>query len=138
MYIEIKHAGPSDWALERAVAADLEGYEGPVAAMSFEPTSLRALSIVKPELTRGIVAEARGGDTGLGIWKRFSRRHLLHLPATQPHFIAYNVDDMPAPVPVLANTLTGMPLLVWTVRTPQERERADLVGAQMIFEGFTP
>ncbi len=32
----------------------------------------------------------------------------------------------------------GLPLLTWTVRTPQDRARASRLADQMIFEGFRP
>jgi glycerophosphoryl diester phosphodiesterase len=31
-----------------------------------------------------------------------------------------------------------MPLLTWTVRTPEDRARAQRMADQMIFEGFRP
>ena len=142
LYIELKHEGPTDWGLERAVIADLKDYGGPVAAMSFEPTSIVALRRLAPDLPRGIVAEAFTSDTaeisGLGAWERFYCRHLLHFFSTLPHFIAYKVQDLPAPAPVMLNTVLAMPLLAWTVHTKADVERAKLTGAQMIFEGFRP
>ena len=32
----------------------------------------------------------------------------------------------------------GLPLLTWTVRTPEQRQRAARYADQMIFEGFIP
>ena len=126
----------------RAVIADLKDYGGPVAAMSFEPTSIVALRRLAPDLPRGIVAEAFTSGTaeisGLGAWERFYCRHLLHFFSTLPHFIAYRVQDLPAPAPVMLNTILAIPLLAWTVRTKADVERAKLTGAQMIFEGLTP
>ena len=69
---------------------------------------------------------------------RFSLRHLLHLPRTRPHFVAYWVKRLPAPGPVAARKLLGKPLLTWTVRTPEERTVAAAHADQMIFEGFDP
>jgi hypothetical protein len=34
--------------------------------------------------------------------------------------------------------LLRLPLLTWTVRTPEQREAAALHADQMIFEGFRP
>ncbi|MCB1479741.1 MAG: glycerophosphodiester phosphodiesterase family protein [Tepidamorphaceae bacterium] len=141
LYIELKHEGPTDWALERAVIADLENYDGPVAAMSFEPSSIAVLRRLAPELPRGIVSEGYHDTaewSGLNAWQRFYCRHLLHFFSTLPHFIAYKVQDLPAPAPVMLNTVLAMPLLAWTVHTKADVERAKLTGAQMIFEGFRP
>jgi hypothetical protein len=32
----------------------------------------------------------------------------------------------------------GLPLMSWTVRTPEERQRAATMADQMVFEGFRP
>jgi hypothetical protein len=48
------------------------------------------------------------------------------------------VNELPAPAPWIARHLFGLPLLTWTVRTPEQRERAARHADQMIFEGFRP
>jgi glycerophosphoryl diester phosphodiesterase len=48
------------------------------------------------------------------------------------------VDELPAPAPWIARNIFGLPLLTWTVRTPEQRERAARYADQMIFEGFRP
>ncbi|MFN0263853.1 glycerophosphodiester phosphodiesterase family protein [Tepidamorphus sp. 3E244] len=141
LYVEIKHETRSSGARERAVAKALDGYDGPVAAMSFEPSSVRAMREVAPHITRGIVGEAyrdKAEWPGLSAMQRFSRRNLFHILSTAPHFIAWHIHDLPAFAPVIVNTLTGKPLLAWTVRSPAEAERARASGAQIIFENFLP
>jgi hypothetical protein len=64
--------------------------------------------------------------------------HLKHGLQTQPHFVAYWVQQLPAPAPWIARNLFGCPLLAWTVRTPEQRAAAARYADQMIFEGFTP
>jgi glycerophosphoryl diester phosphodiesterase len=56
----------------------------------------------------------------------------------RPQFIAYSVKDLPATFPLATRRLRGMPLLTWTVRSAQDRERAARWADQMIFEGFRP
>jgi glycerophosphoryl diester phosphodiesterase len=48
------------------------------------------------------------------------------------------VDELPAPAPWIARNIFGLPLLTWTVRTAEQRERAARYADQMIFEGFRP
>ena len=62
--------------------------------------------------------------------------HLRHAFRTRPHFVAYWVNQLPAPAPWIARNMFGLPLLTWTVRTPEQRERAARYADQMIFEGF--
>ena len=64
--------------------------------------------------------------------------HLRHAFRTRPDFVAYWVDDLPAPAPWIARHIFGLPLLTWTVRTPAQRPRAARHADQMIFEGFLP
>jgi glycerophosphoryl diester phosphodiesterase len=52
--------------------------------------------------------------------------------------VAYRVDDLPAPAPWIARNVFGLPLLTWTVRTPEQRATAIRYADQMIFEGFLP
>ena len=64
--------------------------------------------------------------------------YLVHGLRSRPHFVAYHVKDLPAPVPLLARYGLRRPLLTWTVRTPEDRQRAARWADQMIFEGFRP
>jgi glycerophosphoryl diester phosphodiesterase len=142
LVVEVKsgHNGADDRVgrLTARVAEVLGAYAGPVAAMSFDPRIVAGLRRLAPALTRGIVAERNyvGHEWQyLDTWQRLSMAHLLHAPVTRPDFVAYRVDDLPAPATRLARRL-GVPVLTWTVRTPQQRQRAQAWADQMIFEGF--
>jgi glycerophosphoryl diester phosphodiesterase len=63
---------------------------------------------------------------------------LHHAFRTQPHFVAYWVNELPALAPWIARNIFRCPLLTWTVRTPEQRARAARYADQMIFEGFHP
>jgi len=92
-------------------------------------------------LPRGIVTDSHCGHHE---WAHLSARakralaYFSHALRTRPQFIAYSVDDLPAAAPLAARKLCGMPLLTWTVRTPEQRARAARYADQMIFEGFRP
>lgn len=64
--------------------------------------------------------------------------HLRHLLRTRPHFVSYRVNDLPAMAPWIARRIFGLPLLTWTVRTSEQRERTARYADQMTFEGFMP
>jgi hypothetical protein len=111
--------------------------------MSFDPDVVVALREAAPLLTRGIVAQRRYDDPEwdelkVASGERRSLAFLLHGFRTQPHFVAYDVDDLPSPGPFVARHLFGRPLLAWTVRTPEQRARAQRFADQMIFEGLRP
>lgn len=139
--IEVKSHFDGDRRLVRRMAEVLRNYSGPVAGMSFDPDQVVALREIMPELPRGIVAqrvytEAEWPEATAA--QRNGMRHLKHAWRTHPQFIAYWVNDLPAPAPWIARHIFGLPLLTWTVRTPEQRARAKSHADQMIFEGFRP
>jgi glycerophosphoryl diester phosphodiesterase len=141
LVVEVKSRFNGDRRLVKRMAEVLSPYSGPVVGMSFDPDQVVALREIMPKLTRGIVAQRTYDD---GYWEnltqaqRNSMLHLKHGFRTQPHFVAYWVQQLPAPAPWIARNLFGCPLLAWTVRTPEQRAAAARYADQMIFEGFTP
>lgn len=141
LLIEVKSRFDGDRKLVTRMAEILASYDGPAAAMSFDPDQVAALRDLMPSRPRGIVAEREYTETD---WpqatpaQRREMRHLRHAFHTRPHFVAYWVDDLPAAAPWVARNLFGCPLLTWTVRTPEQRAVAARHADQMIFEGFRP
>ena len=115
---------------------------GPAALMSFDPAPVAALREIAPGLPRGIVAERHYEDSGMDATLTDSQKRslafLLHALRTRPHFVAYQVKDLPSPGPWIARHIFGLPLLTWTVRSDADRARARRWADQMIFEGFRP
>jgi glycerophosphoryl diester phosphodiesterase len=141
LVIELKSRFDGDRRLVTRTAQVLQTYAGPVAVMSFDPQLVQALREIAPGLPRGIVAERQYEDDEwreLTIRQRRELAFLLHAPRTRPHFVAYDVKSLPSPGPWIARNVFGLPLLTWTVRTPENRERAERWADQMIFEGFRP
>ena len=48
------------------------------------------------------------------------------------------MKDLPGAIPFAARNVMGLPLLTWTVRSDEDRQRAARWADQMIFEGFRP
>lgn len=141
LVVELKPHGPRNAELAARVAADLQGYSGPVALMSFDPDLVSEIGRSAPGLPRGIVADATRDPvswSGVTTMERFGLRHLLHIPRTRPHFIAYDCRALPAPGPFLWSLLLGLPVLTWTVRDHAEMKRVGRWAGQIIFEGFDP
>jgi glycerophosphoryl diester phosphodiesterase len=63
---------------------------------------------------------------------------MLQALAARLQFLAYRVSDLPSAVPGFARNVLGLPLLTWTVRTAEDRRRAERHADQIIFEGFRP
>ena len=139
--IEVKSHFDGDRKLVARMAQGLDAYTGPVAGMSFDPDQVVALREAMPWLLRGIVAERTYSEADWPEATPKQRRGMLHLRhalRTRPHFVAYGVNDLPSPAPWIARRVFGLPLLTWTVRTSEQRERAGRYADQMIFEGFQP
>jgi glycerophosphoryl diester phosphodiesterase len=139
LFLELKSQFDHDRRLPARVADVVRAYAGPVAVMSFDPWQMEALQEVAPGLPRGIVGQRtyrRDGKADIGARDKLA--HVVRGLRSRPHFIAYNVNDLPAPAPLAGRYMLGLPLLTWTVRSPQERRRAERWADQMIFEGFRP
>ncbi len=141
LVIEVKSDFGGDRKLVRRMAEVLASYDGPAVGMSFDPDQVLALRQLLPSRPRGVVAQRTYEDeywAKLTQAQRDSMLYLRHGFQTQPHFVAFKVDHLPAPAPWIARNLFGCALLTWTVRTAEQRARAAQYADQMIFEGFVP
>lgn len=117
--IEVKSRGDRHiHALCLAVRRVLEGYRGHHAVMSFDPRVSRWFAMHSPHTVRGLVVTEENARTLSGRWRR--RMALWH---ARPDFLAYDIRDLPSAMPA-AQRKRGLPLLTWTVRSAELRERA--------------
>jgi glycerophosphoryl diester phosphodiesterase len=141
LVIELKSGFDGDRRLVQRMAEVLASYRGPAVGMSFDPDQVLALRELLPSRPRGIVAQRSYEDdywAHLTQAQRDSMLYLRHGFQTQPHFVAFKVDHLPAPAPWIARNVFGCALLGWTTRTPEQRTRVAQHADQMIFEGFVP
>jgi glycerophosphoryl diester phosphodiesterase len=141
LMIEVKSHFDGDRKLVTRMAEVLRTYSGPAAVMSFDPDQVLALRDIIPERPRGIIAQRDYDDdywTKLTPAQRDGMLHLRHVFRTRPHFVSFWVEQLPAPAPWIARNIFGLPLLAWTIRTPEQRERAARCADQIVFEGFDP
>lgn len=100
------------------VCKDLSKYTGDRAVMSFDPRVARWFRKHDPSTCTGLVMrEDQQGETQTA-WKRW-----LALAIAQPDFVAYHVAALPSPLATKLHA-RGMPLLCWTVNSPEARQRA--------------
>jgi len=120
LLIEIKTC---EWnrtsALCTPVRRALEGYLGPHAIMSFDPRIVRWFADHSPLTVRGLVMTEENDKALPG---RIRRR--LALWHARPDFLAYDIRDLPSRF-ARAQRARGLPLLTWTVRSAEHRERAE-------------
>ncbi|WP_228766374.1 glycerophosphodiester phosphodiesterase family protein [Pelagerythrobacter aerophilus] len=112
-----------------AVRRALDGYRGPHAVMSFDPRVSRWFSVHAPRTVRGLVVTEEDDKGVVGLWRRHAA--LWH---ARPDFLAYDVRDLPSRF-AAGQRKRGIPVLTWTVRSPELRERAALHADAPIAEG---
>ena len=138
---EVKSRFDGDLRLADRVAEVAATYPGPLAIKSFDPcvvAHLRRRGLPNP---LGIVAEAAYDDpewAALAPDMRAGLAALAHVGDTRPDFLSYRVHDLPHAAPQLFRAALGRPVMSWTVRTPDQRQRAARWADQMVFEGFAP
>lgn len=116
-------------ALASGVARDLENYRGEAAVMSFEHNLLYAFSRTGSKRPLGLTAE--------GIGKVAFEQHRAALPLGI-EFVSYAVTALPNEFVEEARKVHEMPVITWTVRTPEEVELTYKYADQITFEGFLP
>lgn len=113
----------------RRVFEALQGYEGLHAVMSFDPRVPRWFRRHSPATVQGLVMR----EDDVGMTTKAWQRHLA-LWLARPDFIAYHIAALPNPV-VASVREAGLPVLTWTVDSPELRERARIHADAAIAEG---
>jgi glycerophosphoryl diester phosphodiesterase len=128
LLIEVKSRDRRVAPLCGAVARTLDGYEGPVGVMSFNPQVGRWFGRHRPHLLRGLVVTEREKRGARGRLERS-----LFLLWARADFLAYDIRDLPSRFAAKARR-RGLPVYTWTVRSEDERSRAAAHADQIIFE----
>ena len=116
--IEIKSGFDADVRLVDEALERIGRYEGVVALKSFDPR-------VMDRCRRG------GAACPLGL---VGPHEMSKQPLEAYDFLSWNIEDLAA----LRSRTPTMPLMTWTIRGRRDEERAQQLGAQIVFEGFKP
>ena len=146
LVVEIKSAFDGDMRLARRTAELVAAADAPVAIKSFDPDVIAHLRENRETLGLaatpfGIVAEA---DYSHGEWaklppaRQVELTNFLHYERSRPDFLSWSVRNLPHPTPYLCRAGLGLPVMSWTVRTPEQRATAERWADQIVFEGFVP
>ncbi|MGB3797333.1 MAG: glycerophosphodiester phosphodiesterase family protein [Alteraurantiacibacter sp.] len=119
LLIEIKSDDrrPID-AICRAVRRDLDGYQGAVGVMSFDPRVSRWFAANEPDCLRGLVITQENSRTFAGSMKR-----RLSIFSARPDFLALDIRDLPSSLS-RSQAARGRALFSWTVRTAAQVDTA--------------
>lgn len=112
----------------RAVRRDIIGYEGDIAVMSFDPRIGNWFAKRLPDMMRGLVITEENARTMSG-----AARRRLAVRHAKPHFLAYDVRDLPSNF-AARHKHKGLPILTWTVRSASLLDTALEFGAVPILE----
>jgi len=140
LLIEIKDQdgamGPDIGPLERATAAALDGYAGPVALMSFNPHSVARMAELCPDTPRGLVTSAyNAGDWPLNATTRDHLRAIPDYDRVGASFISHEAADLDRHRVSELKT-EGARILCWTIRSPEEEAEARKIAQNITFEGY--
>ncbi|MTI16391.1 glycerophosphodiester phosphodiesterase [Rhodobacteraceae bacterium RKSG542] len=119
----------------------LSQYKGSAAIKSFDPRMLKYMRARYPEIVRGAVSMTHPGPSEAEHFNWIELRlisRMLHMVGTEPHFISYFVNDLPVPLLPMMHKWRTLPVMTWTVRTAEQRQKAATYANQMVFEGFDP
>jgi glycerophosphoryl diester phosphodiesterase len=139
LILELKSDFSGDVALAAAVAAELGDYAGPVAIKSFDPALIAALRAMPAPWPLGIVAQAEYAEAewaGLTASQCVTLSHFTHAAETQPDFLSWRAADLPNPTCEFARACAGVPVMTWTIRSPEQAARVRAFADQIVFEGF--
>lgn len=143
LLIEIKDptiaSGSEVGALPGRVAEELQGYAGPVAVMSFNPHVIAAFHQAAPGIACGLTT--CGYEAG--EWDMLDEAERAHLAAIADFdavgasFVSHDRADLANPA-VAALKARGVPVLTWTIRSPEQAAEARQVADNITFEGYRP
>lgn len=128
LLIELKASRRGSAVLCAAVRRAFAGYKGEAAVMSFNPQVPRWFAANEPDRLRGLVVTEKGDRR---LVRRIGRR--LGLWRGRPHFLAYDIRDLPSPFAALARA-SGRKILTWTCRSERDFAVAAAHADQVIYE----
>lgn len=147
LLVEIKDQshtmGPSDGALERAAAAALAGYSGPVAVMSFNPNSVARMAELAPNVARGLTTyafPARDFPASVGPElkaRRLALAAIADFDRVGASFISHHWQDLSRPR-VAELKAMGAAVLCWTIRNSGQEAEARRIADNITFENYLP
>nr|WP_299911549.1 glycerophosphodiester phosphodiesterase family protein [uncultured Paracoccus sp.] len=141
LLIEIKdqdgRLGDQIGELHRHVAEQLQSYDGPVAVMSFNPHTVAAFHELAPGIPCGLTTCAFPEDDWpmLDEETRDSLAAISDFDRSGSCFISHDKSDLTNPR-VDALKSQGVPILCWTVRSPEQEAEARQIADNITFEGY--
>ncbi|WP_438271044.1 glycerophosphodiester phosphodiesterase family protein [Shimia thalassica] len=141
LLVEIKDQdglmGSNVGRLEQAAARDAQGYQTGLAFMSFNPHSVAALADAAPDVPRGIVTDGYLAEDWPTLPARIrdTLRAIPDFDRVKASFISHQASSLKTTV-VADLKDKGVPVLCWTLRSPEAEAQAREVADNVTFEGY--
>lgn len=137
VFIELKTPFGEVGPLEKRVTDVLIDHNGPTAVIGFNPYSHAWFADHHPQILRGLDSYGWNdeGARKLAPEMRKSLAALEQVDIARPDFLALGLDMLPSPRADLYRA-KGMPIIAWTVRSPEQWEGVSGHCDNLIFEGF--
>lgn len=124
--------------LVASVARSLQGYEGPVAVMGFNPDTVRRFAERGLDVAYGITSCRRNAySLRMPSKRRAGLASLAEFDGLGAAFVSHDRRDLDNPA-VIKRRKEGTPVLCWTIRSPKEAAKALRFADNITFEGFRP
>jgi glycerophosphoryl diester phosphodiesterase len=145
LLIEIKdqdRAGPCTGPLEADVARLLNDYPGAadwVAVMSFSAASMAEMARLAPGIPRGLITWSwpEKDTPDLSDATRAHLRDIADFDAVGASFVSHEAADLTRPA-VKALRARGVPVLCWTITSPEAEGAARVLADNVTFSGYRP
>jgi glycerophosphoryl diester phosphodiesterase len=140
LLIEIKDQdgamGPDVGPLEAATAQAVKGYAGALAVMSFNPHSIAEMARIAPDLPRGLVTSSYDpAEWPLPAATCDRLREIPDFDYVSAAFISHEAADLRRDR-VQELRQSGVPVLCYTIRSPQAEADARRFADNITFEGY--
>ncbi|MFF7725171.1 glycerophosphodiester phosphodiesterase family protein [Streptomyces sp. NPDC008001] len=120
--------------LEWAVVRTVRGYDGPVAVQSFDPRTVFRLRRALPGVPVGQIAGAlRSAPPVL----RPVGRSMATNAVSRPGFLSFELDALPSRA-LRFWQRRGLPVIGWTVHSPEQERAARESVTNVFFSGYLP
>lgn len=124
LLIEIKQQKSGKCGIEKQVVEMLDGYKGEYVVQSFDPTVMIRIKKLRPQIIRGQLGNC--DKIGLPWYKYLVVKYLPLNFLVKPDFINYVISDLPFK--------TKLPVIRWTIDTPEKLEKIRFLKQNMVFE----
>jgi len=138
LIVEIKTYRKNHAEVTPAVCAMLDRYNARYCIESFDPFCVGWLKKNRPEICRGQLSENFGSKKEFSPILRYMLTNLMFGWLNCPDFIAYKFADRSLGAVDRCRKKYGVQEVSWTLRTPEDLNKAEAIGSIPIFERFIP